>query len=642
MTAEIKRFEINEACLRVAVTLSGNTYVGDVSAQCADFLGEQELLNFDVTWRGEEPDEEAYSEIREAITRYVASTGGGRVYVPLSELLEQVEPRFVKRAVQEIVPRLPDSVASQTLPDSNGLRLCDAREVHLFRLCCLAVAHQLILLDQDQVRQKDGDWYKDKDWGTTTRLEYFAHVLNDALVQKNRFCEQRFGYITRDGDWLVEPRFEDAWAFDRGYAQVRENGVWGVIRKDGSWLAPPDSADFEEWSGFEEGLAPVVRDGRAGFLDENGNWAIEPRFGGISGFSRGIAMATNDDDLCGYIDKSGVWVIPPQFEMAYYFSEDDDIAGVERNGRWGFINRSGEWVIEPRFEQVSNFYGGLAAVCVGELWGFVDKTGSMVLQPQFESADFFDEHGMAIVQKDGLWGLIDTTGKWLLEPVCDFVFDFCETSHFAAQMHDLWGVLDARGEWLIEPFLEDVTPDDDSLWRAKTNGVYGFIAPSGEWIIKPQFDDAQPFEGSFAAVKKDGLWGYIDRSGQWSIEPKFDTASAFCEGLAMVRKDTFCGYIDEAGRCVKTPELVDGSDFADSVAYVSVESARLQLPNLSELRILCPRHRPELATGMDKELFAVFDVSDCFDLKPTKQGQSLQRIVRKDLTEFVSPPWNGD
>jgi len=43
---------------------------------------------------------------------------------------------------------------------------------------------------------------------------------------------------------------------------------------------------------------------------------------------------------------------------------------------------------------------------------------------------------------------------------------------------------------------------------------------------------------------------------------------------------------------------------------------------------------------MDEEPFAVFDVPDCFDLKPTKQGQSLQRIVRKDLTEFVSPPWN--
>jgi len=640
MTVEISRFEINEACLRVTVTLSGNTSVGDVSVQCNDFLGEQEVLNFDVTWHGEEPNEEAYSEIREAITRHVASIGGGRVFVPLSELLEQVDPRFVKEAVQEIVPRLPDCLASQALPDSYGRRLCDAREVHLFRLCCLGVVRQLILLDQDQVRQEGGDWYKDKDWGTTTRLEYFAHVLNDALVQKNRLCEQRFGYITRDGEWLVEPRFEDAWAFDGGYAQVRDNGVWGVIRKDGSWLAPPDSADFEEWSGFEDGLAPVIKDEKYGCLDEDGKWAIKPRFAYISGFSRGLSMAANADDLYGYIDKCGAWVIPPKFDIAYVFSEDDDIATVERNGRWGFINRGGEWVIEPRFEDAKNFYGGLAAVCVGELWGFVDKKGSMVIQPQLESADFFDENGTAIVMKDGLWGLIDTTGKWLLEPVCDIEPSSCEGSLLAAKVGGFWGVMDASGKWLIEPFLDDVTPLDDDPWRAKTNGAYGFIARSGKWTIKPQFDDAQPFCGGLAAAKKDGLWGYIDRSGEWRIEPEFDTASAFCDGLAMVRKDTFCGYIDKTGRYIETPELVDGSDFADSVAYVSVESTRLQLPNLRELRIRCPRHRPELATGMDEEPFAVFDVPDCFDLKPTKQGQSLQRIVRKDLTEFVSPPWN--
>lgn len=46
----------------------------------------------------------------------------------------------------------------------------------------------------------------------------------------------KWGFINERQEWVIQPRFEDAKAFQTGRAAVKQNGKWGFINKRGEWL----------------------------------------------------------------------------------------------------------------------------------------------------------------------------------------------------------------------------------------------------------------------------------------------------------------------------------------------------------------------------------------------------------------------
>ncbi len=46
----------------------------------------------------------------------------------------------------------------------------------------------------------------------------------------------QWGFINERQEWVIQPRFEDARAFQAGKAAVKKNGKWGFINKRGDWL----------------------------------------------------------------------------------------------------------------------------------------------------------------------------------------------------------------------------------------------------------------------------------------------------------------------------------------------------------------------------------------------------------------------
>lgn len=46
----------------------------------------------------------------------------------------------------------------------------------------------------------------------------------------------QWGFINERQEWVIQPRFEDAKAFQAGRAAAKQNGKWGFINKRGQWL----------------------------------------------------------------------------------------------------------------------------------------------------------------------------------------------------------------------------------------------------------------------------------------------------------------------------------------------------------------------------------------------------------------------
>lgn len=83
----------------------------------------------------------------------------------------------------------------------------------------------------------------------------------------------RYGFIDREGKFVVPPRFEAASFFWEGLAPVRFNGRWGYIDKSGALVI---GYQFDAAGAFIQGLARVEVRGREAYIDKQGKFIWRP------------------------------------------------------------------------------------------------------------------------------------------------------------------------------------------------------------------------------------------------------------------------------------------------------------------------------------------------------------------------------
>jgi hypothetical protein len=300
--------------------------------------------------------------------------------------------------------------------------------------------------------------------------------------------EDRWGYIDRTGQVVIDFQYEEARAFYEGLAAVCTDGQWGYIDAQGTVVVP---CRYQDAGRFSEGLAPVQAAYRWGYIDAAGTMVIPPQFRYAFWFSSARAMVWTDSGI-GYIDKTGALVIPPDpnWQEPFFFSEG--LAPVWfREGGYGYIDTSGNLMLS-RWHYAGDFSEGLAAVESAGGYGYIDRSGAWVIEPQFYGATAFS-NGLAVVQPDlDHYGIIDRTGRVVKQLDYDQVTGFCE----------------GRAQVMI--------------WTGDEPGISG-----------------------------EGWWGYMDESGELVIPARFKLTDDFRGGLAQVEDENGkMAYIDPEGNCV--------------------------------------------------------------------------------------------
>lgn len=167
----------------------------------------------------------------------------------------------------------------------------------------------------------------------------------------------RSGFIDFTGAWVIPPRFDMAFPFSEGLAEVRAaDHQWGYINHQGEVVI---ACQFEDAYPFHEGLAAVQTgkypDRHYGFIDTGGSWVIQPQFDEVGNvFSQGLA-AVKLDGLWGYIGRDGNWAIAPAFCRVWPFSEVGHacVSAPVGNDEWfGMIDRTGQWLMPPRYNGI--------------------------------------------------------------------------------------------------------------------------------------------------------------------------------------------------------------------------------------------------------------------------------------------------
>ena len=411
-----------------------------------------------------------------------------------------------------------------------------------------------------------------------------------------------WGYADTSGRLVIPAQFESARRFDReGLAEIRKNGRWGMIDRQGKEVIAPR---LTSQSVFSDGLAvacvdtgetipgltilgpkpgertPVTRS-KCGFLNRAGKVVVPIQFDGVRPFREGVAAVTNSrtSELCpavdmgratlyGIIDVQGKVVVP--IEHCHVGPAEDGWIRVvyESRGpnqdRVGFVDREGRTLLAklPYDFAGERWREGLLPVRTGNRWGFIDRQGREVIPLRYDEVSVVSE-GLVRSRLDGKWGFVDATGKVAVPFTYDDAGDF-DSGLACVKVGDRSGFIDRTGKLAIPPrfdwnwtchwrFSEGLRP-------TLLDGKWGFIDRDGQFAIRPQFDEARGFSEGLAAVKRGDLWGFIDRAGATVVPFRyFRIDQGFIEGLAYVTTRVVApccpgifnfaeGFIDRQGR----------------------------------------------------------------------------------------------
>ena len=336
----------------------------------------------------------------------------------------------------------------------------------------------------------------------------------------------KWGFIDHNGNWIIEPIFRNARSFVSGYAPVQDNEkyiklpgetvgaivisgekryCWGYIDKNGNYLLEPQYMDAY---GFQEGLAPVqsLKTEKWGFIDESAQLEIPCQFTRVTSFNNGrsfASMSSENDDLVLLIETNGAThKLPSNYTPNCIETDNDTLEYVS-------------WVQNSLI-----LHGNNNSNCV------IDLNGNVLFNDKgFDGtiSGIANEIGRFYVKdSSGKKGVMDKNYNWIIEPKYSSIQiidnEYVASGSYYDDVFDLDGQFLRKNDREGNPILILCSEVVDGKTKI------GYKDFDGNLIIQCLFEKrgstATQFS-EYAVVGFNGLTGVIDSHGEWLVEPKF-------------------------------------------------------------------------------------------------------------------------
>jgi hypothetical protein len=202
------------------------------------------------------------------------------------------------------------------------------------------------------------DYIEDWQVDNLVRIDSGGERLKGGDVVGYNF--KKYGLITTDGRIVTRPKFDDLRVSDNS-AIVLLDSLYGYINKQGQWILPPN---YKTAYPFYKGTAVVKQNGKFELLNKNGNRIINQTFDTIYHFKNDIAIA-GDGKKWGLINYSGQFILPlgnyrGLGEYNYYHG-----TFMKEDGKWYLIDTIGHLPIKEGFDEVQTQSEGDIIYAVG-------------------------------------------------------------------------------------------------------------------------------------------------------------------------------------------------------------------------------------------------------------------------------------
>ena len=272
---------------------------------------------------------------------------------------------------------------------------------------------------------------------------------------------EKWGYIDKYGNTVIDGQFDAAEDFSDGLAAVKKDGLWGYVNTSGKLVIPCEYLYVHD---FGDGLAFVrTGDYKEYCIDKSGNIVFE-------------VPKEPVQDMFGTIMTYGYSCIHPHRDgyamMSNTTGKYEGVVLMDKKGNVteipGVDYTTGTWNTSARFDS------GRLPVRAGGHAGVADMDGNLIV-PFIYDRIYSYSNGVAPARNDeGLWGLLDVNGNVAVPFEWSFMWEFDGNQLVAQHKSDYrFYLLEVGGTAQPaepEPEPEPETPpasDEPSGWAAE-------------------------------------------------------------------------------------------------------------------------------------------------------------------------------
>lgn len=229
--------------------------------------------------------------------------------------------------------------------------------------------------------------------------DYIGYFDEEGIASASK--DDKIVLIDTLGNVVLEPKgvYYGYLYFENGFSVFyKKDGRTGMIKRNGQIILEPKYNGVEA---FSDGYAAVQISGdekgvKSGFVDTTGKFVFNRTFGFIRSFNEGFA-AVEINNKWGFIDKTGKLVIDAKYFDVKDFHDGLAVVGVKtgKEVKYGYIDTTGRFFLKPIYNEAWFFKYGLAPVKIGNKFGFIDKTGKVVIAPKFDNAFGFQRETLS-------------------------------------------------------------------------------------------------------------------------------------------------------------------------------------------------------------------------------------------------------
>ncbi len=157
----------------------------------------------------------------------------------------------------------------------------------------------------------------------------------------------KYGFVNKDGTWVISPTFEEVGTFSEKIGTFRENNYWGTLDPEGKILS---EAKWESIGSFVKGLAIAEAAGKHYLIRANGELAFPEGMDKISRLKEGVYLIANNTKK-GVLNAAGNPILPLDFDQIQV--ENKDFFIVTKDKLSGIMRANGDTFLSLKYSEVA-------------------------------------------------------------------------------------------------------------------------------------------------------------------------------------------------------------------------------------------------------------------------------------------------
>lgn len=440
----------------------------------------------------------------------------------------------------------------------------------------------------------------------------------------------KYGILGVDGEYLIEPRYDEIREFNDGTSQLMLGGKYGFMDSDGSFLT---KVEYDEISAFHKGMADVRKDGKWGVINRAGTYVVEPIYDQVNILSDKIEVISNGEKKILDLGGGSKYTTSDYDSYLYPYESIKGASVVIKNGKQVVIDSNGKPVFHVDFDKISEFENGIARIELNGKMGYLGKDGEYVIPPVYDGAQKNSDNSYQ-TSLDGLYGIILEDGT-VIKPMSSSPIEF-SNNYGIIRVDGKNTYIDKTGKRISSELFDDAYAFSDGMARVQMNSKYSYINASGKRMSK-EYIDAYDFSEGYACVKDGQDYRYIDKNGNYVFgeDAKFTWAKSFQNGLAAVDNKKW-GYINTDGKLVIEFQF-DGANYFDKeLAPVKIGDKFGFIDKTGKIKI---KAEYDYATEFENGIAGVWKGQDYYSI--TSKGKITKDTAVKNtnfkFTEGIAP-----